>query len=81
MARGGADGASINKYIYNNIPARGQAADPARPGIYSSAIMTPARGRGQEARGRAEEELPRGAEDQGVDQGEGWVGGGASMLS
>lgn len=43
---GGADGASINKYIYNNIPARGQAADPARPGIYSSAIMTPARGRG-----------------------------------
>lgn len=43
---GGADGASINKHIYNNIPARGQAAGPARPGIYSSAIMTPARGRG-----------------------------------
>lgn len=43
---GGADGASINKYIYNNIPARGQAAAPARPGTYSSAIMTPARGGG-----------------------------------
>lgn len=78
MAREGADGASINKYIYNNIPARGQAADPARPGIYSSAIMTPARGGG--APGRAEEEPRRGAEDQGVDQGEGRGGGGAAIL-
>lgn len=34
MAGGGgeADGAAINKYIYNNTPARGRAADPARPG-------------------------------------------------
>lgn len=45
MARGG-EGASINKYMYNNIPARGRAADPARPGIYSSAIMSPAQGEG-----------------------------------
>lgn len=77
---GGADGASINKYIYNNIPARGQAAAPARPGTYSSAIMTPARGGGGVWGGRAEEEPPRGAEDQGVDQGEGWAGGGAHIL-
>lgn len=51
MAKGG-EGASINKYMYNNIPARGRAADPARPGIYSSAIMSPAQGEGGGGRSR-----------------------------